>query len=131
MKAVDLLNQQMTADKEVVYFLRKYEAHACLSHTKMYYKRMPIRYTAWIEQGGPIPFEQEHYREPYVEVAIPQHRFQQLVESEQVYEDALRGHEHANSVLQQSRADERVRDSNPAVQKAWIKYQTLLELARQ
>jgi hypothetical protein len=39
--------------------------------------------------------------------------------------------EYDKRIVYQLRADERVRNTNPAVAKAWRNYTTLLELARQ
>ena len=129
MNATDYINQRYDADREVNIFLHKYEASAGLGH-KRYHKRKPIAYRAWIEDGSPIPFYQDVEVEQMVEMNIPQHQFRRLVEREAEFEDLVRHNENANQVLRQHRADERVRDENPAVQKAWLKYLTLLELAR-
>lgn len=123
------INQRYDADREANKFLHQYEATAGLGH-KRYARRLPISYRTWMEEGGPIPFHQEVEVEQMVEMHIPQHQFRRLVDREAEFQDLIRHNEHANQVLQQHRADERVRDDNPAVQKAWMKYLTLLELAR-
>lgn len=130
MKAVDVLDQQYSADRGVNAFLDQYESRAGLSNRMMYYKRHPIRYTEWLDAGCTIPFNQEAEKEQMVEMFIPQHQFKRLVQREAEFQDLIRGNERAHRVLHQHIADERVRDSNPAVQSAWMKYLTLLELAR-
>lgn len=129
MRATDYINQRYDADREVNGFLHKYEAIAGIG-PKRYQKRVPIAYRDWLADGAPIPFYQEVETEQMVEMHIPQHQFRQLVEREAEFQDLVRHNEQANQVLRQHRADERVRDENPAVQKAWSKYLTLLELAR-
>ena len=130
MKAVDVLDQQYSADRGVNAFLDCYEARAGLSSRMVYQRRLPIRYIDWLDAGGPIPFDQEIEREPMVEINIPQHQFKRLVQRESEFQDLIHGNERAHRVLHQHIEDERVRDSNPAVQAAWMKYLTLLELAR-
>lgn len=129
MKAMDVYNQKYDGDREINSFLRHYEASAGLGH-KRYYRRQPVRYQDWLADGANIPFHQDVETEPMVEINIPQHQFRRLVEREAEFQDLIRGNEHANRVLQQHRADERVRDNNPAVAKAWRNYLALLELSR-
>ena len=65
-----------------------------------------------------------------VEINMPQHRFDELIEQER-YRSYLEDRaEHDAMIVQRLREDERVRDDNPAVQKAYRNYLMLLELAR-
>jgi hypothetical protein len=130
MKSIDVLNQRYDADKEVDYFLHLYEAHASLSQRKLYYRRRPIRYSDWVNDGSPIPFDQEIDTEPMVEVYIPQDKFRRLVEREQEFRDLVSRNQDLFDKIQQDRADDAVRKANPAVQQAWERYKMLLELAR-
>lgn len=130
MKAIDALDRNYDADREVDQFLKKYEARAGLSSRMVYQRRIPIRYADWLDDGAPIPFDQTVEREPMVEMNIPQHQFRRLVERESEFQDLIQGNERAHRVLHQHIQDEHVRDCNPAVQAAWMKYLTLLELAR-
>jgi hypothetical protein len=117
-------------EEETNYFLKRYEAQAGLSRGKMYYKRQPIRYTDWIKDGSPMPFDLTVDQEPYVEINIPQHRFKELVEQEKYKRYLEERADYDARIVDSLRKDERVRDSNPAVQKAYEKYLMLLELAR-
>lgn len=124
--ATDYLGRQYDSEKEVNRFLRKYEATAGMSH-RMYAKRQPIRYTDW---KGDIPFYQEVEKEPYVEMYIPQHRFTELVEQEKYLSYLEQTAESSKNLVDGLRRDERIRNENPSVQKAYEKYLMLLELAR-
>ncbi len=126
-----LYNQPVNnPDKEVDSFLKRYEAQAGLSKHKQYYRRKPVSYRDWATDGSNIPFHQEVDREPMVEMYIPTHRFQELVEKEQWYKRLEEETDYYKKIVNQYREDERVRDKNPALQKAWRNYLTLLELAR-
>ncbi len=126
-----LYNQPVNnPDKEVDSFLKRYEAQAGLSKHKQYYRRRPVSYRDWLHDGANIPFHQEVDREPMVEMYIPTHRFQELVEKEQWYRRLEEETDYYKKIVNQYREDERVRDKNPALQKAWRNYLTLLELAR-
>lgn len=131
MKAIDRYQQQYDADREVNEFLHKYGASASLSRDKRYYKRVPIRYQAWLDDNCPIPFEQEVEMEPMVEINLPREHFRKLVEREADYQDLIRINQESANILFQQRADEKVRKENPAVEQAYRRYQMLLELARQ
>lgn len=123
-------DKTLTAEEEVDRFLKKHEATGELSTRRLYHKRQPMRYTDWIADGSPIPFDITVEREPMVEINMPQHRFKQLVEREQWYSRLERESDYYKGIVEQYREDERVRDRNPAVAKAWRNYLTLLELAR-
>jgi hypothetical protein len=68
--------------------------------------------------------------EPYVEVQIPQGRLHELAERDHYYSQLDREHEYTRVLIDKMAQDERVRKTNPAVEKAWRNYQVLLELAR-
>lgn len=126
MKAQDYLGVQYDAERDRNKFLHKFDAQASYSD-KLYYKRIPIRYSDW---DGRIPFNQEVETEQYIELLIPQEKFRELVDQEK-YINHLEQLAHTS---EQARDDyirsERIRASNPAVQKAYEKYLMLLELAR-
>jgi hypothetical protein len=126
----NLINQRYDADREVNQFLHIYEAQAGLSGHKQYYRRRPIRYTDWVNDGSPIPFDQYVDTEPMVEMYMPQDKFRRLVEREQEFRDLVRGNEESNYRLRQSIEEEKIRNGNPAVKSAYEKYKMLLELAR-
>lgn len=114
---------------EVYVFLRKYEASAELSYQR-YRRYKPIQYTDWIKTGSTIPFHQDIEDEPMIDMTIPQHRFRDLVEREDYLTRLEESNDYNQKVVNMLRADERVRDDNPAVAKAYRNYLTLLELAR-
>lgn len=130
MKATDYINQRYDADREVRSFLSKYEARADLSRDMQYYRRQPIQYRDWLSDGAPMPFHQEVEREPMVEVNLPQHQFRRLVEREGEYQDMINRNQHLFDMINDQRAEERVRRENPAVEQAWQRYRLLLEIAR-
>jgi ribonucleotide reductase beta subunit family protein with ferritin-like domain len=68
--------------------------------------------------------------EPMVEVNIPQHRFTELVEQERYKRYLEERADYDARIVEMLRQDERVRDRNPTVQKAYQKYLMLLEMAR-
>ena len=65
-----------------------------------------------------------------VEMYIPQHRFQDLVERERMVDDINDQNRRYRQVLDQLDEDARIRNSNPALKKAWDNYQLLLNLCR-
>lgn len=110
-------------------FLKRYEAQAELSRGKMYYKRQPFS----MKDFSTADYMTATYhaeQEPYVEMNIPQHRFRELVEQEKYKRYLEDRADYDARIVENLRADERVRDRNPAVQKAYRNYLTLLELAR-
>ncbi len=119
-----------SAEEQVDRFLKKYESRAGLSSRELYYKRQPLRYTDWIANGSNIPFHQEIEKEPMVEMYIPQHRFQDLVERERMVDEINDQNRRYRQLLDQLDEDARIRNSNPALKKAWDNYQLLLGLCR-
>lgn len=65
-----------------------------------------------------------------VDVTMPKDRLQELEHMIQWYEDREHKIKNNEEVVQMLRRDERVRIEHPAVQKAYMKYLTLLELCR-
>lgn len=123
--------EELSAEEEVNRFLHKYESQAGLTQRKLYYKRKPYRYVDWTAQGSPLPFEQDIEKEPMVEMFIPQHRFEDLVERERLIRRIEEENFELKSIVQRDLEDQRVRNNNPAVRAAYEKYRMLLELCRQ
>lgn len=120
----------MSSDLE--RFLEKYESMATMS-SRQYARRKPISFTDYHRHYSSLDvYDYESYveRQPYVEVLIPQHRLQDLVEKDYYYTKLEREHDYATQVVNQMVKDEVVRKQNPAVEKAWRNYQLLLEIAR-
>ena len=120
---------ESTEQQESARFLRKYEAQASLSSHRMYAIREPFNYSASYDLGS-VPYSFQVRQEPYVEMYIPQERYKQLVENERLIRRLEDDARHYKGIVEMYRNDERVRDNNPVVKKAWQKYLTLLELMR-
>jgi hypothetical protein len=116
-----------SSEKDVDDFLKRHEATGEISRRRFYAKRAPIGRVDW--SVGTIP-DILVEREPMVEINMPKHRFQDLVERERFYSQVERESEYYKRIVDQYRNDERIRDRNPTVQKAYEKYLMLLELAR-
>lgn len=108
-------------------FLEKYEAHVRLSD-KRYARREPIRFSDWNVYS--TDYCSEIRTEPYLEVTLPQHRLQQLVERDRYFDQLIKQNDYSIQVVNQMVQDELVRKENPAVEKAYQKYKALLELCR-
>lgn len=114
-------------------FLHKYEAHASLSNRKHYAKRIPMSLSDYHRYNTAMDvyeYESHVQREPYVEMYIPQHKFQEIVERDKYFRQLEADMDYATRVVNQKMQDEIVRKNNPAVEKAFEKYKTLLELCR-
>ena len=115
--------------QEVEDFLKRYEAHAGLSSHKQYARYRRPKFDDYMTAMDTY-YHAQVDREPYVEMYVPQHRFQELVERDRYYTKLSREVDYATQVVNQQVQDEVVRRQNPAVELAWRKYQMLLELAR-
>lgn len=113
-------------------FLFKYESQAQLS-IRQYARRRPMSVSDYHRYNSSMDvYDYESYidREPMVEMVIPQHRFQELIERDIYYTKLSQQVDYATTVVNQMVEDEVVRKNNPAVEKAWKQYQMLLELCR-
>jgi hypothetical protein len=122
--------EDLSPEAEVDRFLKKYESRASISQRERYYKRVPLSYTDWLKDGANIPFHQEVEHEPMIEVYIPKHRFQDLVEREKIIRRIEEENCDLKYMVEQQENDNRIRNENPAVKKAWDNYQLLLNLCR-
>jgi hypothetical protein len=125
-----IYDNKTTVDDAVAEFLKRYESTAGLSRHKMYARRVPVRYNDWLKDGSPIPFHQEVEREPMVEINMPQDRFRDLVEKERWTSKVEQEAHYYKKRYMQEVEDDKIRNRNPSVKKAWEQYQMLLELAR-
>lgn len=121
----------MNKNEDVDKFLHKYESRAGLSQ-QQYYRKPPRMHMGRVVDYDPYEMTASFQieREPYVEMLIPQHKFRDLVERDRYLTELQRKNDYNQSVVEQLRADERVRWDNPAVDKAYKKYLMLLELCR-
>jgi hypothetical protein len=120
--------QTLEASNDVTAFARKYSAY--ISDSRQYRRRVPEP----VRWDDPRAMYEHYYLttydEPYVEMHLPRGSLEHIMSVVDAHGADADKVNHAMGVLNQHRADERVRDDNPAVQKAWMKYITLLELAR-
>jgi hypothetical protein len=92
---------------------------------RQYVKQMP--YYMW---DGKAPMDLEVQVVPMKAVHLTSHNLERLVRDYEHMERRLERAEYDKRIVDMVRADERVRDANPVVQKAYEKYLTLLELVR-
>ena len=111
-------------------FESRFEAH--ITESKEYrraaYVRPPMDFSYY--QPGTALYEMEHRVEPLVAIHLPREQFDRLMDDQNRMDMWRDEAEYAKKVLTMLRKDERVRDDNPAVAKAYRNYLTLLELAR-
>ena len=117
---------------EVNDFLHKYEAQATLSDRKQYARIRPMTRMDYSYDCTRAVYDAQSYidREPYVEMYIPQHKFQEMIERDRYYSKMSQQVDYATQVVNQQVQDEIVRKQNPSVEKAWRNYQLLLEMCR-
>jgi hypothetical protein len=92
---------------------------------RQYVSRMP-----YVDWNGNIPLNVEAQVVPMKCIHLPAERLEDLIREQDYLKYVEERSDYALKVLDMLRADERVRDNNPAVQKAYRNYLTLLELAR-
>lgn len=93
---------------------------------KQYVRRMP--YHMW---DGKIPFDTEVEVVPMKAIHLTRDNLERLVREQDHMERLQDDAESAKRMWVKEREDRRVRDDNPAVEKAYRNYLMLLELARQ
>jgi hypothetical protein len=92
---------------------------------KQYVRRMP--YNMW---DGKIPFETEAQVVPMKAIHLTTDNLDRLVREQEHIEHLQSDADYGKRLWKQERTDQRVRDENPAVAKAYRNYLALLELAR-
>jgi len=92
------------------------------------YKPLPV----FCSISDPIDYDMRSMVEdvPCYDIIVPEDKLIDLVDTIDDLERTIHQDQHARDVLKNLREDERVRQDNPAVQKAYMKYLMLLELAR-
>ena len=107
-------------------FESKYEARIEDStEYKQYIRRMP--YNMW---DGKIPFDSEVEVVPMKAIHLTRDNLERLMQEQDQTLRLINDAEYGKKLWSRERADRAVRDSNPAVEKAYQKYVMLLELAR-
>lgn len=111
-------------------FESRFNAHVTESkeYRRAAYVRPPMDFSYY--QPGTALYEMEHRVEPLVAIHLPREQFDRLMDDQNRMDMWRDEAEYAKKVLTMLRKDERVRDDNPAVAKAYRNYLTLLELAR-
>lgn len=115
-------------------FYQKYDMSVYPSHRKM--RRVPRmrNYTnLWnVDVGDAAVYQHtlEVEEVDCVDVVMPKDRLEELEKMIVWYEEREHKIKHQEQIVEMLRRDERVRIEHPAVQKAYMKYLTLLELCR-
>lgn len=117
---------QEEVPRDLKYFESRFECHIEDSTKyRQYVRRMP--YAMW---DGKMPYDMETQVIPMKCIHLTIDNLDRLVAEQQRMEMLLSDAEYGKKVVTMLRKDERVRDDNPAVAKAYRNYLTLLELAR-
>lgn len=122
--AYDKMQTEYPRDQR--YFESKFEARIEDSREyKQYVRRMP--YHMW---DGKVPFEAEAHVVPMKAIHLTTDNLERLLGEQERMEYLEKDAEYGKKLWNMLREDERVRDANPAVAKAYRNYLTLLELCR-
>ncbi len=112
--------------RDLKYFESKFEARIEDSREyKQYVRRMP--YADW---DGRVPFDVEVQTIPMKAIHLTTDNLERLVREQEHLQHLQSDADYGKKLWNMLREDERVRDRNPAVAKAYRNYLTLLELAR-
>jgi len=112
--------------KDIRYFESKFEARIEDSKEyKQYVRRIP--YDMW---DGKVPFNVEAQVVPMKCIHLTTDNLDRLIREQEIMGHLEKDAEYGKKLWTMLREDERVRDDNPAVAKAYRNYLTLLELAR-
>jgi hypothetical protein len=107
-------------------FESKYEARIEDSREyRQYSRRMP--YYMW---DGKVPLNTEVEVVPMKAIHLSSDNLERLVREQDVMDKLMDDAEYGKKLWNKERTDRAVRESNPAVEKAYQKYTMLLELAR-
>ena len=119
-------NMRAEAPLNLKDFESKYEARITDStEYKQYIRRMP--YNMW---DGKIPFDTEVEVVPMKAIHLTRDNLERLMQEQDRMDRLMDDAEQGKKVWREKIRDRAVRDSNPAVEKAYQKYVMLLELAR-
>ncbi len=112
--------------RDIKDFESKFEARIEDSREyRQYSRRMP--YYMW---DGKLPLDAEVQVVPMKAIHLTIDNLNRLIREQELMEHLQSDAEYGKKLWTMLREDERVRDSNPAVAKAYRNYLTLLELAR-
>jgi len=108
-------------------FESRFEAHITQSKEYRRAVRPPMDYRYKPDTAS---YQMEYKVEPLIAIHLPREQFDRLMDEHtrmSIWRDEA---EYAKKLVTMLRKDERVRDDNPAVAKAYRNYLALLELAR-
>lgn len=112
--------------KDQKQFEAKFEARIEDSREyKQYVKRMP-----YIDWDGKIPFDAEVTIAPMKAIHMTTDNLERLLREQEHLEHWKMDAEYGKKVVNMLREDERIRDENPSVAKAYRNYLMLLDLCR-
>jgi hypothetical protein len=112
--------------RDAEYFQNKFECRIEDSKEyKQYVRRMP--YADW---DGRIPFNVEVQTAPMKAIHLTTDNLERLIREQELIHNLKKDAEEGKRVWRQEHEDSRIRNENPAVEKAYRNYQMLLELAR-
>jgi hypothetical protein len=112
--------------RDLKYFESKFEARIEDSREyKQYVRRMP--YNMW---DGRVPFDAETKVVPMKCIHLTTDNLERLIREQERMEHLESDAEYGKKLWRQDSADRAVREANPTVEKAYQKYQMLLELCR-
>jgi len=121
-----IMNDRFSNIDRAKEFESKFEARIEDSREyKQYVRSMP--YAQW---DGKVPFDIEPKIVPMKCIHLSIDNLERLIREQERLDILESDAEYGKKVVRMLREDERVRDDNPAVQKAYRNYLTLLELAR-
>jgi hypothetical protein len=126
--AYDMFRDKMRAEapRDHKDFESKYEAR--IEDSREY--RQYVRRMNYMDWDGKIPFDADVEVVPMKAVHLTRDNLERLVRDQEMMDVLKDDAEYGKKLWNMLRADERVRDDNPAVAKAYRNYLTLLELAR-
>lgn len=113
-------------------FLEKYEAQARVSDRRYAY-RVPMSFDQYHRRYSAMDvydYESQIRHQQYIEMLIPQHKLEELINTDYYYEQMKQHVDYASVVIERQTKEKQIRDNNPALQKAWDNYQLLLKLCQ-
>jgi hypothetical protein len=113
--------------RDIGYFQNKFECRIEDSREyKQYVRQMP--YYMW---DGKVPINTEVEVVPMKAIHLSSDNLAKLLAEQNLMDILMKDADEGKRIWRQDREDSRVRDQNPAVEKAYRNYRMLLELARQ
>lgn len=128
MKHSEYFQQSYSNDhtQGIGYFQNKFEARIEPSREyKQYVRQMP--YYMW---DGKQPMDVHTEVVPMQSIHLSSDNLNKLVAEQELIQHMMQDAEQGKQMWREMMQDRAVRESNPAVEKAWRNYQMLLELAR-